>query len=153
MLKYVKQIRELDLIEKELNYIDAGLLAFSSEEEEKIIHLPSTFLYHDKNIYLFIFSEEILEKVVFGAPARFTTLRTDKHKRNKKDTEHKYEFFSVSVKGSIKKIDDPKTFDEVKKKYLDKYTSNSSDEENTLSMDNLIIIDSEEIQALEEKGG
>lgn len=153
MLKYVKQIRELDVIEKELNNIDAGFFAFSSEEGEKIIHFPSTFLYRDKNIYLFILNEDIMAQVTFGASAIFSTIRTDKLKKNKKDTDHKYEFLSISVKGPIKKVDDPKTFEEVKGRYLEKYSADSALEDETLLMDSLVLIDSEELQAIEEKGG
>lgn len=153
MIKEIKQIKELDIIEKELGGLSAGLLAFSAEEGEKIIHHPSTFLYQDKNIYLFIFNEEILEEIVFGAPASFSTIRTDKCRKTKKGAEPKYDFFSVSVKGALKTVDDPKTFEDVKKKYLDKYSFDSNIEDNTLLMENLIIIDSVELQAIEEKGG
>ncbi len=153
MLKEIKQIKELDIIEKELSSLSAGLLAFSAEDGEKIIHHPSTFLYHDKNIYVFIFNEEILEKIVFGARASFSTIRTDKFRKTKKDAEPKYDFFSVSVKGAMKNVDDQKTFEEVKKKYLGKYSYDPENEDNTLLMENLIIIDSEELQAIEEKGG
>ncbi len=153
MIKEIKQIKELDIIEKELSGLSAGLLAFCPVNDDKVIHHPSTFLYHDKNIYVFIFNKEILEQIVFGAPASFSTIRTDKFRKIKKDTEPKYDFCSVSVKGAMKNVDDQKTFEEVKKKYLDKYSFEPENEDNTLLMENLIIIDSEELQAIEEKGG
>ncbi|HEX9739942.1 MAG TPA: hypothetical protein VGA29_04130, partial [Ignavibacteriaceae bacterium] len=63
-----------------------------------------------------------------------------------------YNILSISVAGQLKKVDDEKLFDSLRKNYLKKYSS-KVDEKEKPRLNNVIFIDTEEIQAFEETGG
>ena len=52
MQKVISQIRDIEVIEKELMDNPIGVLALSLKDE-KIVQEAITFLYQDKNIYFF----------------------------------------------------------------------------------------------------
>jgi len=53
MQRFTNQIRDLELIESELKNTSVGVLALYIDDE-KTIQYPTTFLYRDKNIYIFL---------------------------------------------------------------------------------------------------
>ena len=61
---------------------------------------------------------------------------------------------TVCIKGLIKKVEEQKVLDEIRKTYLNKYSKDSTvGEEEIAELNKLIIIDTEEIQSFEEQGG
>ncbi|HKB85918.1 MAG TPA: hypothetical protein VKD08_07095, partial [Ignavibacteriaceae bacterium] len=60
--------------------------------------------------------------------------------------------FSATVLGSIKIVDEKKTIDDIKHKFLSKYSLKRNSETKTPQPRELVMIDSEEIQAAEEEG-
>jgi nitroimidazol reductase NimA-like FMN-containing flavoprotein (pyridoxamine 5'-phosphate oxidase superfamily) len=149
MPRKISYIRDLEIIEKELNNSSGGILAFSVDGE-KVLQYTTPFLYLDKNIYFFLDKEdEIYEKVNFNSQASFTILRD---RRFRKTKEENYYMFSATVIGSIKIVDEKKTIDDIKSKYHSKYSLKKSIEPKSSQLKELVMIDSEEIQAVEEEG-
>lgn len=154
MHKIVSQIRDLGIIEKELNANQVGVLALNVENE-KVSQLATTFLYQDKNVYIFFDDDdEFFEETEFETNVSFTIIKNDKVKKSKKmDFEPSYNLFSISVSGMMRKVEEQKTIDELKENYLKKYRKSDGDELEFPFLKNVVIIDSEEIQAFEETGG
>ncbi len=155
MKKVLTQIRDIELIEKELNANYVGIVAHSVNDGEAFQKV-STFIYLDKNIYFFYKDDsESYDKIQFETNACFTAVKNEKVKRNSyKDFVPEYHVTAVSIKGIIRKVDEQKIIDEVRKNYLKKYSQNSSlGEEELAELYKLVIIDTEEIQAFEELGG
>lgn len=149
MPKKISYIRDLEIIEKELNNSSGGILAYSVDGE-KVLQYTTPFLYLDKNIYFFLDKEdEIYEMINFNSQASFTILRDRRFRRTK---EENYYMFSATVIGSIKIVDEKKTIDEIKSKYNSKYSLKKSIEPKSSQLKELVMIDSEEIQAVEEEG-
>ena len=69
----VKKIRQLDIIEKELDSIASGVISLPLEEDFE--QLATNFVYHNKNIYLFIQNKELYEDLKFGSAAKFTAIK------------------------------------------------------------------------------
>lgn len=148
MHRKISYIRDLEIIEKELNSSSGGILAFNVDGE-KVIQYTTTFLYLDKNIYFFLEKDdEIYEKINFNGPASFTIIKDQKIKKK----EISYYLFSATVIGSIKIVDEKKTIDEINNKYYSKYSLKMSAESKSSETKELVILDSEEIQAVEEEG-
>ncbi len=148
MHRKISYIRDLEIIEKELNASSGGILAFNVDGE-KVIQYTTTFLYLDKNIYFFLDKDdEIYEKVNFNGPASFSIIKDQRIKKK----EVSYYLFSATVIGSIKLVDEKKTIDEIKNKYYSKYSLKKSVESKSSDLKELVMLDSEEIQAVEEEG-
>lgn len=154
MQKRINQIRDLKVIEHGLDNNFAGVLSFYGGEEN-ITHFPLTFIYLDKNIYLFFKADdELYEKFPYDNMAIFTTIKSEKGKKvDNAEFDVVYRFFSVTIKGIIKKVDDTKIIEDIKKRYLKKYSSKNEGEINLDYFKKLVMIDTEEIQAIEEYGG
>ena len=154
MNKIVSQIRDLSTIEKELSTNPAGVLAISVDNE-KVAQLATTFLYQDKNVYLFFDDDdEFFEGISFETNVSFTIIKNDKVKKSKKNNiEPTYSLLAISVNGMMRKVEEQKTIEELKQNYLRKYGKSDGDDLNFPSLNNVVIIDSEEIQAFEETGG
>ncbi len=154
MHKVVNQIRDLELIEQELSSNPVGVLALMVENE-KVFQIATTFIYLDKNIFIFIDNEEeIFDKIQFDSNVTFTIIKYGKLKKAKDiDFDPTYNLISISIVGIIKKIDDQKLFEELQQNYLIKYKKNVGGEVNLAGLSRAVIIDSEEIQAFEETGG
>jgi len=151
MHRKISYIRDLETIEKELNSSSGGILAFNIDGE-RAMQYTTTFLYLDKNIYFFLDKDdEVYEKINFNSSVSFTILKDERLKKNR-TKEDSYYLFSASVIGSIKIVDEKKTIDDIKEKYLSKYTLNKETESKTSQPRELVMIDSEEIQAAEEEG-
>jgi len=154
MHKIVNQIRDLELIEKELSSNPVGVLAIMIDSE-KVAQIATTFIYQDKNVFIFLESDnELYDKIQFDTNVTFTILKYGKLKRTKDmEFEPTYNLFSISISGIIKKIDEVKLFEELQKKYITKYKKVAGGEVDLSILHRVVIIDSEEIQAFEETGG
>ena len=145
-MKKTFQVRDLGLIEKELvdNYI--GVLAVTLKNE-KVVQAATTFLYLDKNIYIFFGNEsEIYEDINLDINGSFIIIKNES--LNEKDVISKYRLMSVSISGAVKKVEDQKLLDELKKNYVKKYPE---DNENLLILNKALIIDTDEILAFDEQ--
>ena len=153
MHKIINQIRNLDLIEKELNSNATGILALNVDED-KIIQIATAYLYLDKNVYIFFAeNDELYAKIKFESNVSFTILKTEKAKKSPKvDFTPSYHIFSISISGLLKKVDEQKTIDDLGKNYLKKY-SDKQEGRSSEKLSKLVLIDSREIQAIEEIGG
>ena len=160
MHKVVSQIRSLDLIEKELNRNLSGVLAVTHSDEERIIQLAKTFIYLDKNIYIFFDADdEVFENIHLETRVSFTVLKNERDKenkarKNKQDFIETYRLFSISIMGIMRKVEEQKILEDIRQNYIAKYSQRSASEiKDYSSLDKLVIIDTEEIQAFEETGG
>ena len=153
MHKVVSQIRDLELIEKELTMNPAGILAVMTDSE-KVSQIATTFIYLDKNIFVFIDDEEAYENIQFDTSVSFSIMKYGKLRKTKDmDFDPTYNLFSISISGIIKKIEDPKQFKELQQNYIAKYKKDVDGKINLSLLSRAVIIDSEEIQAFEETGG
>lgn len=155
MQKQINQIRDLGVIEKELNSHAAGILAVLNDEDQVIQH-PTNYLYIDKNIYLFFNDEdELFNKIKFDHLASFGIIRSGEfNKSSKSSVSAIYQFFSITISGMLRKVDDAKLIEEIKKFYIKKYSEQTPQSEIEFSgTERIVIIDTEEIQAVEEIGG
>lgn len=154
MNRIIKQVRDLDVIEKELDSIDAGVLAVQCEDEA-LLQLPTTFLYKDKNLYIFFEEDETYDSIIFNTGVSFTILKEEKLRKSKKTGyTPTYKYFSISISGIIKKVEDLKIIEELKKAYAKKYSGKKEGAElDFTTINKVTMIDSEEIKAIEESGG
>lgn len=154
MKRKVNQVRDLAIIEKELETAEVGALAFS-DVKEKVVQFVTPFIYVDKNIYVYLDgTDEIYEKMVFENSVSFTIFKNNSRTEDP-DLEFppSYRFLQITVNGTVKKIEETKTIEEIHKIYLQKYPVKANNEENSLySGEKLIIVDTEEIQASENYG-
>jgi len=154
MRKFVLQIRDLDLIENELKSNPAGVFALGIENE-KVAQIATTFLYLDKNIYIFFNEEdEFYNSIQFDVGVTFTILRYGNANKPKSvDFDPSYNLFSISVKGIVKKVEEAKLIEDLRKNYINKYQKNIEGKIDYSILSKVILIDTEEIQAVEETGG
>jgi nitroimidazol reductase NimA-like FMN-containing flavoprotein (pyridoxamine 5'-phosphate oxidase superfamily) len=144
-MKKTFQIRDLELIEKELSGNYVGVLAVTLKNE-KVVQTATTFVYMDKNIYIFFNNEsEIYEDINLDINGSFIIL---KNESLNEDTINKYRLMSISISGAVKKVEELKLLDEIKKNYAKKYPE---DNENLLSLNKALIIDTDEILAFDEQ--
>jgi nitroimidazol reductase NimA-like FMN-containing flavoprotein (pyridoxamine 5'-phosphate oxidase superfamily) len=149
------QIRDMQIIDKEMSTNPVGVLAFSGNNES-IVQLPTTFVYLDKNVYIF-FDEnnEALEKIQYDADVHFTITRYEKIKKTKKgDFIPAYKLTSVIITGRLKRLDDSMNINRIQNIYIEKYSPKTMSEVTSLNaLQKIFVIDSEELQAYEEIGG
>ena len=146
----VKKIRQLDIIEKELDSINSGVVALPLEED--FAQIATNFVYHDKNIYLFIQDKELYEDLKFGSSAKFTAIKDFSFDKKSKG-ENIYRLFYISVNGILKKVEEKKLRDNIKQGFVQKYSGQLIESEGkSKSFSKLVIIDSEELIATEETG-
>ena len=70
---------------------------------------------------------ESFEKIQFETNASFTAIKNEKIKKGtSKDFVPEYDVIAVSIRGIIKKVDEQKIIDEVRKNYLNKYSNQNS---------------------------
>ena len=152
MQKNIQQIRNIEVIEKELNTCPVGVLALIVEE--KIVQVATTFLYLDKNIYIFLDdNSELYQSIHFESNASFILIKNEKvRKHSKADYSPSYHSIAIKISGNIRKVEEQKVIDEVQSGYLNKYSKDNLIDETGVP-GKAIIIDTEEIQALEESGG
>lgn len=148
----IKQVRDLDLIEKELNSGQAGI--FACIANEKVCQAAATYIYRNKNVYVFLNeSEDIYLNIKLDTEARFTISHFH-YKRTSQKTENPdvYCLLSVSVSGTANNLTDQKLIEDVTGDYLLKYGRAGSSENAILPAVKIIFIDSKEIQAFEQTG-
>ena len=144
-MKKTFQIRDLELIEKELSENYVGVLAVTLKNE-KVVQTATTFVYMDKNIYIFFSNEsEIYEDINLDINGSFIILKNESLEG---DTINKNRLMSISISGAVKKVEELKLLDEIKKNYVKKYPE---DNENLLSLNKALIIDTDEILAFDEQ--
>jgi len=155
MKREITQIRDLELMESELVSAKVGVLAMHGQDD-KILQLPMTFYYKDKNIFLFFEEDnDLFETLQFNTNVIFTIYKERKVRTSKK-SEYKatYKFLIISIYGVIKKIEDSKSTEELKNFYAEKYSGKKSLQGLDYSLINkAVLIDTEEIKAVEESGG
>jgi general stress protein 26 len=153
MQKTISQIRDIEVIEKELIDNPIGVLAMSLKDE-KISQQAITFLYQDKNIYFFFKeNDEEFEDIKLESSVCFTIVKNDKVKKSvKEDFISEYNILSITITGLIKVVDDPKLAGSLVENYISKY-SKVVDKEGKPGLTKVVFIDTEEIQAYEEMGG
>lgn len=143
MKSKVIQVRDLEIIEKELNSAKIGVLA-CTDDKENVGQLVVPYLYSNKNIYFIIENEDDLNGILFEHKASFVIFRSMNSDSNFSDEK----YFEVKCSGALKKVEEQRVIDEVIRTYAFKYSDGKED--NTASSDvKLIMIDTEEIQAAE----
>lgn len=155
MNRIVKQIRDIKKIEKELKENLAGVMALHLGED-KYEQIAMPFLYKDKNIFLFFNrNDELYEDILFDSHVSFTIVKNVKVRKTKKDGFiPSYHFCATKISGLIRKIDDPKSIEELKKSYAEKYSGQTNKNELDFKIiEKIAVIDTEEINATEEIGG
>lgn len=155
MQRIINQIRDLELIENELHEALVGVLALYIDDD-KTIQYPTTFLYRDKNVYIFFKQDdEIYESVKYNSSASFTIIRQEKIKRGKRiDFAPTYQLFSITLNGVVRKVDEEKSMTILRQEYLLKYSKKTDTARKNLpELAAAIIMDSDEIHAQEEFGG
>jgi nitroimidazol reductase NimA-like FMN-containing flavoprotein (pyridoxamine 5'-phosphate oxidase superfamily) len=155
MQRVINQIRDLELIESELKHTSVGVLALYIDDE-KTIQFPTTFLYRDKNIYIFFKNDdELYQSIKYNSSASFTVIKQEKVKRGKKlDFTPTYQMFSITLNGLVRKVDEEKTMVNLRHEYLAKYSKKTETvRKNISALASAIIMDSDEIHAQEEIGG
>lgn len=155
MKRIIKQFRNIEKIEKELINNYAGVIAFQLTDE-KFEQLSIPFLYKDKNIYLFFaHDDELYNDIHFDSYVSFTILRNITIRKTKNaDFTPSYHFCATKISGLIRKVEDHKTIEELKKSYAEKYSWKT--DKNKLDfkvIEKIAIIDTEEINVIEEIGG
>jgi nitroimidazol reductase NimA-like FMN-containing flavoprotein (pyridoxamine 5'-phosphate oxidase superfamily) len=155
MQRIINQIRDLELIESELRDALVGVLALHLDDENTI-QIPTTFIYRDKNIYIFFKNEdELYESIKYNSSASFTVIKHEKLKRGKKlDFTPTYQMFSITLNGLVRKLDEEKTITSLRYEYLKKYSKKSENTRRAVpALAQAVIMDSDEIHAQEEIGG
>ncbi len=148
----VKTIRDLEVIEKELNSIHCGVLAVPLEEDFE--QIAANFVYHDKNIFIYIQNKELFKNIRFGTQAKFTAIREfDWKKESGVDAKTVYKLFYISVNGLIKPVEEKKLKNTIKQSFIQKYSGRLIESDTkSKSLGKLLVIDSEELTATEEVG-
>lgn len=149
MHKIVTTIRNLELIERELELATAGVIAFSLEGK-KFNQLATNFVYQDKNIYIFIDDLELLKDIKLNSMSRFTIIS---QKNDGKQEDAIYRLFSILVAGNLREVEEKKVINNITQTYNQKYSGKLiHHDNNTVSPGKLLFIDSEELVAFEEVG-
>ncbi len=148
----VKTIRNLEVIEKELDSISSGVMVLPLEEDFE--QIATNFVYHNKNIYMFIQKKELYKNLKLDSIVKFTAIKdTRLGKKNKKDNECIYSLFYISVSGIIKNVREKKLINNIKQSFIQKYSGKLIESESrSKSFSRLVYIDTEELTATEETG-
>jgi len=155
MKRIIKQIRNIDKIEKELVDNYAGVISLQLVDD-KSEQLSMPFLYKDKNIFLFFnHNDDLYKDIQFDSFVSFTILRNLKVRKTKRaDFNPTYHFCATKIAGSIRQVEDHKMIEELKKSYAEKYSGRTDKSELDFNViENIAVIDTEEINAIEEIGG
>ena len=146
----VKTIRNLEVIEKELDSISSGVMVLPLEEDFE--QIATNFVYHDKNIYVFIQNKEVYKNLKLESISKFTAIK-ETTRGNKNDKESIYNLFYISVSGIIKNVREKKLINNIKQSFIQKYSGRLIESDSkSISFSRLICIDTEELTATEETG-
>ena len=153
MNKKIKVIRDLSLVEKELNAAQGGVVSVSLKKDN-IAQFATIFVYQNKNIFFYLDNEELLRTIKLDSLAKFTILKeknVTKEMMEKK--EPLFRLFSVVVTGNIREAEEQKTIAEIAQSFIEKYSGKLiRDEKETPSRGKLLFVDSEELLAFDEIG-
>ncbi len=147
-----KTIRNLKIIEKELNSLPSGVVMLPLEEEFE--QFATTFVYHNKNIYFFIKDNELYKEILFGSITKFTVIKDFSiSKKSKQSTGNNYTLFYISLSGIVKNIKEKNLINSVYQGFIQKYSGKLIDSDSkSKSFSKLVYIDTEEMTAREEIG-
>ena len=149
MQKKITTIRNLELVEKELNSANAGVISLSLQKT-KFVQFATNFVYQDKNIFIFIDNEELLRSIKFDSLSRFTVLN---QKTTDVQKEPIYRLFSILVTGNLREAEEKKVINDITQTYIQKYSGKLIlQDDKFASMGKLVFVDSEELLAFEEIG-
>ncbi|MGE5430474.1 MAG: hypothetical protein ACM3QX_05330 [Syntrophomonadaceae bacterium] len=144
MKSRITQIRDMAVIEDELNAEKAGVLSFISPDEE-LVQAVVPYLYLDKNVYLFFEeSDENFLNINFDTNVSFTVFKAEN--RDKTFKGKGYKLMQILCRGIIRRVEEAKSAEEVYSQYINKYYADSEGEESYIGM-RAAFIDTEEIQA------
>jgi hypothetical protein len=148
----VKTIRNLEVIEKELNSISSGAMVLPLEEDFE--QIATNFVYSNKNVYVFIQNKELYKNLKLDSIAKFTAIKNTRlGKKNKNDKECIYSLFYISVSGIIKNVREKKLINNIKQSFIQKYSGKLIESDSrSKSFSRLVCIDTEELTATEETG-
>ena len=147
-----KIMRDITIIEKELNSIISGVIMLPLEDDVK--QLAANFIYHDKNIYIYIQDKDLYDNIKSDTGTMFTAIK-DSASVNKarKNDESIYSLFYISVSGIIKKVTEKKLKNIIWQNFIQKYSGQLIDSESkSKSFSRLVVLDTEEMVATEETG-
>ncbi len=148
MQKKITTIRDLALVEKELNSANAGVVSITLQRT-KFIQFATNFVYKDKNVYIFIDDEELYKNIKFDALSRFTVLK--QINGNKENII--YNLFSILITGNLREVEEKKVINDITQSYNQKYSGKLIlPGENISSLGRLVFVDSEELLAFDEVG-
>lgn len=153
MNKKVKVIRDLILVEKELNSAQCGVVSVSLKKDS-FAQFATNYVYQNKNIFFYVDNEELLRTIKFDSLAKFTILK-DKNVTNELIEKNNplYRLFSIVVTGVIREAEEQKTIREIAQSFIEKYSGKLiRDEKETPSRGKLLFVDSEELLAYDEIG-
>ena len=147
-----KVLRDLTVIEKELNSITSGVIVIPQEDEVK--QVATNFIYHDKNVYIYIQDKELYDNLKINTGTMFTAIKDSaSDNKLKKDNESIYSLFYISVSGILKKVAEKKLKNIIRQSFVQKYSGLLIDPENkSKSFSRLVVLDTEEMIATEETG-
>lgn len=147
-----KVLRDLTVIEKELNSITSGVIVIPQEDEVK--QVATNFIYHDKNVYIYIQDKELYDNLKINTGTMFTAIKdAASDNKLKKDNESIYSLFYISVSGILKKVAEKKLKNIIRQSFVQKYSGLLIDPENkSKSFSRLVVLDTEEMIATEETG-
>jgi hypothetical protein len=147
-----KVIRDLTIIEKELNSIISGVIMLPFKEDTK--QIATNFIYHDKNVYVYIHEKELYDNLTFDTGTIFTAIKDSASiSKAKKNNGSIYSLFYISVSGVIKKVKEKKLKNIIRQSFIQKYSGQLLDPENkSKSFSRLVVLDTEEMIATEETG-
>ena len=153
MKKQIKIIRDLPLVERELNSALGGVVAITLKKEG-FIQFATNFIYHNKNIFFYLENEEILRTLKSDSLAKFTILNEKNVTEELLNVkEPLYRLFSVVVTGIIREAEEKKTINSVSQSFIEKYSGKLLlEEKGSPSSGKLFFVDSEELIAYDETG-
>ena len=153
MKKQLKVIRDLTIVEKELNSSLGGVVAISLKKEG-FTQFATNFVYQNKNVFFYLENEETLRTIRSDSLARFTILSEKNVTKDLLDLkEPLYRLFSVVVTGVIREAEEKKTINTVEQSFIEKYSGKLIlVEKGFPAIGKLYFIDSEELLAYDEAG-
>jgi len=153
MNRKIKTIRDLPLVEKELNSTTAGVISISLQKGG-FAQFATNFIYQNKNIFIYLNNEELLRTIKLDSLAKFTILKDKNVTKELIDEQGPlYRLFSIVVTGLFREAEEKKTINEIDQSFIEKYSGKLLLPDKDLhSNGKLYFIDSEELLAFDEIG-
>jgi len=152
MKKQITVIRNLEIIERELNSASSGVAALTVKKDS-FVQFATNFVYHDKNIFLFLSGTELLRSIRYDVIARFSVFKNLLKDKSSHDKNLIYRLFSITVTGELRDVEESRVINDVTQSYIQKYSGKLIHGDKDLdSPGKLVFIDSSELLAFEETG-